>query len=354
MRFRTYVIVPYVPPAAVAKRGLGRAAAHAPAQPAARPLTRGARRTTSASLRESLVHTENIVSDLEALDLATQLLAGPEVAELLYRRFNPSTVASGYFPRLVVLGELDEVGDARAAVAAAEQLREQIAASPVDFDDSRFIGVEQDLERVHYVSSVPDFTEFGWLLRRDGDRPPVRAQRPRPRARPPPGAPQGTRTTQAHARLHRARRSATAAGRRRRDDRPAGGDRALLEELRGHERASIHAVSIYQTVREPGPLADPDEPRRGLRARRRRRSATRPTPTRSTAAGCRSELWLSTLPLGRDVAQRRKKYVSKHVGDTIPLIGPSCGSPTGMPFFFAEGVRTLENLNPWDRAFSTA
>ncbi len=63
------------------------------------------------------------------------------------------------------------------------------------------------------------------------------------------------------------------------------------------------------------------------------------------------ELWLSTLPLGRDVAQRRKKYVSKNVGDTIPLIGPSCGSPTGIPFFLAEGVRTLEHFNPWDRAF---
>ena len=34
------------------------------------------------------------------------------------------------------------------------------------------------------------------------------------------------------------------------------------------------------------------------------------------------DLWLSTLPLGRDVARRTKKYVSRHVGDTIPLAEP--------------------------------
>ena len=31
------------------------------------------------------------MADLEALDLSTQLLQGPDVAELLWRRFNPSS-----------------------------------------------------------------------------------------------------------------------------------------------------------------------------------------------------------------------------------------------------------------------
>ena len=348
VRFRAYVIVPYVPPAAARRVDWDalrpkrrRTLAHA-------ALTR-ALADHERVARQSLVHTENIVSDLEALDLATQLLGGPEVAELLYRRFNPSTVASGHFPRLVVLGELDQVADARAAVAAAEQLREQIAASPIDFDDSRFIGVEQDLERVHYVSSVPDFTEFGWLLgAMEIDHPFAlsvhvhaldrRQERRKARGR--------------RKRMHAFIARAEADGRVADDDMIAQHKEtgALLDELRGHERASIHAVSIYQTVREPGPLADPV---RLVEASERAVTAIRDATDADAKYGgwMQRELWLSTLPLGRDVAQRRKKYVSKHVGDTIPLIGPSCGSLTGIPFFLAEGVRTLEHFNPWDRAF---
>ncbi|MFP5304625.1 MAG: hypothetical protein ACLGI7_02220, partial [Gammaproteobacteria bacterium] len=91
VRFRAYVIVPYLP-AQPAKKvdwdalrpSRWRGVPHA-------PLTR-ALQDHERVLRESLVHSENITSDLQALDLSTQLLTGPEVAELLYRRFNPSSV----------------------------------------------------------------------------------------------------------------------------------------------------------------------------------------------------------------------------------------------------------------------
>ncbi len=348
VRFRAYAVVPYVPVAAARRvdwRALRpqrrRVLAHA-------ALTR-ALEDHERVVRESLVHTDTIISDLEALDLATQQLAGPEVAELLYRRFNPSSVAAGHFPRLVIVGELDAVADARAAVAAAEQLREQIAASPIDFDDSRFIGVEQDLERVHYVSSIPDFTEFGWLLgAMEIDRPfalsvHVHALDRRQERRKARG-----RRKRMHAFIARAEQD----GRIPDDDMIAQRDetRDLLDELRGHERASIHAVSIYQTVRERGPLADPV---RLVEASERAVAAIRDATDADAKFGgwMQRDLWLSTLPLGRDVAKRTKKYVSKSVGDTIPLVGPSCGSPTGIPFFLAEGVRTLEHLNPWDRSF---
>ena len=41
--------------------------------------------------RESLHLTDSIRGDLEALDLSTHLLSGPEVLDLLWRRFNPTT-----------------------------------------------------------------------------------------------------------------------------------------------------------------------------------------------------------------------------------------------------------------------
>ena len=348
VRFRTYVVVPYIP--VTASR---RVDWHA-LRPGRRgtlpraPLTR-ALADHERVVRESLVHTETIVSDLEALDLAAQPLGGPEVAELLYRRFNPSTVAAGHVGRVVVVGELDALADARAAVAAAAELREQIAASPIDFDDSRFVGVEQDLERVHYVSSIPDITEFGWLLgAMEIDRPfalsvhvhALDRRKERSKAR--------GRRKRMHAFIARAEQD-----RRIPDDDMIAQHRetgALLEELRGRERASIHEVSIYQTVREPGPLADPVAL---VEASERAVAAIRDASDADARYGgwMQRDLWLSTLPLGRDVARRTKRYVSKNVGDTIPLIGPSCGSPTGIPFFLAEGVRTLEYFNPWDRAF---
>ncbi|MGH3991961.1 MAG: VirB4 family type IV secretion system protein, partial [Pseudonocardiaceae bacterium] len=63
----------------------------------------------------------------------------------------------------------------------------------------------------------------------------------------------------------------------------------------------------------------------------------------------RLDLWQSTLPLGRDHARRTRRYATRNVGDTVPLVGTSCGSPTGIPFAFSDPGRTLELLNPYDR-----
>jgi hypothetical protein len=348
VRFRAYVVVPYVPVTAAKKVDWDALRPHSRRSLPRAPLTRGLE-DHQRVVRESLVHTDNIISDLEALELSARLLTGPQVAELLFRRFNPSSVGTGYLPRLEVLGELDELGDARAAAAAAAQLREQIAASPVDLDDSRFIRVEQDLERVLYVSSIPDFTEFGWLLQAmEIDRPFAltvhvhaldrRLERRKARNR--------------RRRLHAINTGAEIRGKVPDEDMLAQATetRELLDELRGRQRAAVYDVATYQTVREPGPLP---EPSRLVEASERAVAAIRDATDADAKFGgfMQKDLWLSTLPLGRDVARRTKKYVSRHVGDTIPLVGPSCGSPTGMPFFFAEGVRTLENLNPWDRTF---
>jgi hypothetical protein len=348
VRFRTYVVIPYLPPAPVTKVDWEALRPRSRRRLPRAPLTRGLEDHQRA-LRESLVHTDNIISDLEALELSAQLLAGPEVAELLFRRFNPSSVGTGYLPRLEVLGALDELGDAQTAAAAAQRLREQIAASPVDLDDSRFIKVEQDLERVLYVSSIPDFTEFGWLLQAmEIDRPfalsvhvhaldrRLERRRARNRRRRLHGVNEGVR----------ARRKVPDEEMLAQEEET----RELLDELRGRQRSSVYEVSIYQTVRERGPLPDP---MRLAEASERAVAALRDAADADAKFGgfMQKDLWLSTLPLGRDVARRTKKYVSRHVGDTIPLVGPSCGSPNGMPFFFAEGVHTLENLNPWDRTF---
>ena len=62
------------------------------------------------------------------------------------------------------------------------------------------------------------------------------------------------------------------------------------------------------------------------------------------------ELWQSSLPLGRDLARLTRKYVTRHVGDTIPLVGTSCGSPAGVPFAFTDPGREVALINPFDPA----
>src|SRR5581483_3658499 len=98
--------------------------------------------------------TDQLRGDLEALDLSTHLLSGPEVLDLLWRRFNPTTAdrtperrPGAREERLEVVGELHTVADAGAAARAALALRELVAASGIDWPDQRHLRVDRDLEQ---------------------------------------------------------------------------------------------------------------------------------------------------------------------------------------------------------------
>ena len=125
-----YVIVPYLPDQAGGPNWRALMPARRrrlPTAPLARTLDSHRR-----VLRESLYLTDAIRSDLEALDLSTRLLSGPEVLDLLWRRCNPTTAdrapdrapgAAG--ARLEVLGELDAVGDARNRFRQQQVMQQQ-------------------------------------------------------------------------------------------------------------------------------------------------------------------------------------------------------------------------------------
>ena len=122
--------------------------------------------------------------DLEALDLSTHMLSGPEVLDLLWRRFNPTAAdrtperrPAAREQRLELVGELDAVADAREAARAAHALRELVAGSAIDCADQRHLRVDRDLEQVLYVATLPDATEFGWLLDAMQVQRPVHARR---------------------------------------------------------------------------------------------------------------------------------------------------------------------------------
>ncbi|MGH2944677.1 MAG: VirB4 family type IV secretion system protein [Solirubrobacteraceae bacterium] len=305
--------------------------------------------------QESLHVTDSIRGDLEALDLSTHMLSGPEVLDLLWRRFNPTAAdrtpnrrPAAQEQRLELVGELDAVTDAREAARAAHALRELVAGSAIDCADQRHLRVDRDLEQALYVATLPDATEFGWLL--DA----MQVQRPftltvyvhaldRLRER--------ARFKARHRRLFGVNRGAELRGRTPDYEMLAQEEEfsELLKELSGHERASAFEVSIYQSIRERGPNPDPVQLAEAVEQATREVIAA--SDARVNTGQLRQlELWQSSLPLGRDLARMTRKYVTRHVGDTVPLVGTGCGSPLGIPFAFTDPGREVALINPFDPA----
>lgn len=347
--FRAFVVIPYRPKqkgARVDWRALRRLVSEKRGGLQIAPLTRGLAEHNRA-VRDLEAHTNDLTGDLESLEMAAHRLDGREVSELLYRRFNPSSTGSGYMPGLEVVGSLDEQRDAAAAAAAAQALRERIGASPIDFDDSRFVRVESDLEQVAYVSRTADATRFGWLFgAMTIKRPFVLSVHVHALDR----YAERQRVVRTRRRVNGVIRGAENAGRIPDERMEAKRDEAsdLLDELRDSRRSTLYDVSVYQAVRQPGP--DPDGDLLAEATGRAVAAIRDETDADAKVGGFRQRgLWLSTLPLGRDVERRTRRYVTRNAGHMIPLVGPGCGSPGGFPFAFSAGVRTIERLDPWDR-----
>ena len=121
--------------------------------------------------QESLHVTDAVRADLEALDLSTHMLSGPEVLDLLWRRFNPTAAdrtperrPGAREQRLELVGALTSSPTRARQRAPPQALRELVAGSAIDCADQRHLRVDRDLEQALYVATLPDATEFGWLL----------------------------------------------------------------------------------------------------------------------------------------------------------------------------------------------
>lgn len=301
-------------------------------------------------LRESLAYTDSMRIELDALALPSRLLNGEQVATLLWSRFNPTSSDLGHRPRPLdaeILGELDARADAAEAREAATRLRELIARSSLDFKRSRHsVDIERDIEHTIYASTAAEHTHMGALVDAMMTRQPftmsvyVHALDRSAERR---------KLKRGYRRLYVTNRTTEAKGTVPDFDRYAQEHEAeaMLQEMSASDTAGLYQVSVYQSIRARGP-----EPDVSALAEAVDFCADRI----ETALDCRvqrgefqqRELWESTLPLGRDVARRVRKYASRNVGDLVPLVGMSCGSPTGVPFAFSEPGRTLELLNPYD------
>ena len=213
---------------------------------------------------------------------------------------------------------------------------------------SHHVEIDRDVEQTIWVATTADNTQMGWLMGAMMTREPfalsvhVRALDRRRERR---------RLKMRYRRIYTVNRGAEARGRVPDFDRYAQEDESahLLREMAGHERAGLFETSIYLTPRARGP-----EPDLAALAEAVDFCAEQLSSTSDAAVNRGTHhqklLWPSTLPLGRDAARYSRPYATRNAGDCVPLVGTSCGSPIGIPFAFSAPGRTLELLNPADRA----
>jgi len=341
-----YVVAPLVPRQTVARAALAWARrSRLPTASLERPVQAHRR-----AVREQLAHTDALRSELEAEGMATELLDGEQVLRLLWARLNPTKADHAHrrAPAGVeVLGELEARADRDLARDAALRLREQIAQSSLDFRAShQHVVVDRDVEQTILVANTAGRTQMGWLHGAMLTRQPFTLsvfvhglERRRERQK----------LKLAYRRLHTINRGAEQRGRVPDFDRYVQEReyRELLGEMASGEQAGLYRVAVYQTLRARGP--DPD-----LAALAE--AVDFCTESIESAGDCKVSrgefhqhpLWSSSLPLGRDVHRKARKYPTVNAADMVPLIGTKCGSPTGVPFAFADPGRTVELMNPYD------
>jgi hypothetical protein len=300
------------------------------------------------AIRDSLRHSEGIRTDLDAMGLAARPLSGHEVLDLLHARFDPDAQRSGSLPASFMQGEVvapARVGESEGeADARAQALGEAICTAPIDLSERSRIRVGDSLEQVFYVSLAPEQTWLGWLLHLMQSPCPFvlsvhieATERYRERMA----------QKRRYKRLYGVNRGVESNGRPLDPDARVREQEAaeLVDELATSVGAGIYRVSIYHAA------SDPDPERLTELCQATAREVTMASDARvNHGLFAQEQLWRSTLPLGRDVAARKRKYVSRNVGDTFPLVGTSASSPSGIPLGYALPGRTLERIDPFDTA----
>ena len=340
-----YVVVPFLPRQHVARAALAYARrGKLPTAPLERTLTAHRR-----AVREHLGRVDLLRAELEGEGMPTDLLDGEQVVHLLWSCFNPTKADGGRRPARMgeLLGELNAPVEREAALDAGRRLRQAVATSSLDFDrDAQLAYVDRGAEQTIAVATTAGRTTMGWLHGAMLTRQPfalsvyVHAlQRRRERQR----------LKLAYRRLFTINRGAESRGRVPDFDRYVQEHEyeGLLGQLATGEQTGLFHVSIYERLRARGP--EPDLAALSEAVDFCTEQIESAGDVKVNAGTFRQQrLWESTLPLGRDAVAQVRKYPTVNAADMLPLVGTKCGSPTGIPFAFADPGRTVELLNLYD------
>jgi hypothetical protein len=329
----------------------------APARALHFPPARGRARRVKAEAyeragHELLRHVEGVRSELEAMGVAAGLLDGAGLLDLLQARFDPDASQAGAlapsFMHAETLGAPRWGEGAEDASARASALAEAICTVDVDRSPRSHMRVGAAAVQSFCVSLTPEQTWLGWLLHMvQAPRPFVLSVHVQATERYRERMAQKRR----YRRIHGVNRGVEMRGRPLDPDARLQEEEAaeLNDELASSAGSGIYRVSIYCSLTEHGPEPDTEALSEICQSGAREVSMSCDAHV-DLGAFSQCSLWRSTLPLGRDIAQRKRKYVSANVGDTFPLCGTSCTSPGGIPLGYAVPGRTLERLDPFDPA----
>lgn len=299
---------------------------------------------------DSLRHADGVRADLEAAGLTVRMLDGPAVTDLLWSRFDPDAAGRGTPPPSFMapeaLGAPVDSEDEQESALRSERLAEAVCTAPFDLSGPRQAQVGDGIERVLYLAGVPERTWLGWLLHV--------MQSPLPFSLSVHfTATDRLRERQAQRRRWRRLRGVNLGVQRR--GRPVDPQAEEQEqeaeqvsrELALSSGAGIHRVGVYLQLRAPATPSGMELLGEQAQVAARELSAVSDARVEAGVFAQR-RLWRSSLPLADDRAGRARKYLSVNAADTIPLVGTGCGSPTGIPFGYAQPGRTVERIDPFD------
>ncbi len=288
-------------------------------RPSRRPGRHALRLTAAAherAARDSLRHSEGIRADLQAMGLDAEALDGAAVLDLLHARFDPasgeSTAPASFMHPDAIESPVPGEGPERAAERTSA-LAGAICSAPIDFSQPSHLRVAESLETVLHVSLGPEQTWLGWLLHMtQAPRPFVLSVHVQATERYRERLAQKRR----YKRLYGVNRGVEQRGRPLDPDARLAEEEAaeLTEQLATSSGAGIYRLSIYLALREPA--GDPDTLRELAGAVAREVTMASDARVQPGQFAQRA-LWRSTLPLGADVARRRRKYLSSNVGDSL-------------------------------------
>ncbi|HWC27165.1 MAG TPA: hypothetical protein VG474_11330 [Solirubrobacteraceae bacterium] len=337
--------------------------------PGSRMTRRGAgyrrpRRATGRRLRDhqqlarvAEMRARELIGHLERDGITARILDGPAVLRYASSRLNPTSVSWDRSETLqaqeTVLSRFDDSVEGEDAERAALGLRDMIARSPLDFRRySDHAEIEQDLVHVLFLAGSPSMTQTFWLAElmhqplpytltvhlHGLDRLAIAEEAKRLHH-------QALREIEREAKKGRSNAQTTA---------QADAHGALATQMARDPKANLIDMSVYLALRAPGPR--PDKHALAAAAYDAQRIVTRATGGGTLDRGNRLQepLWLSTLPFGANLAARTLRVGVEHAADTFPLIGSTCGSPSGIPLFTDPVSGQLQHIHPFDRALQNS
>lgn len=286
-----------------------------------------------------------------------RILDGPAVLRYVSSRLNPTSVswdrAETLDAEAPVLSRFDDAVEGEDAERAALALRDLVARSPLDFRRySDHAEIEQDLIHVLYLTGAPSLTRTFWMAELMNQPLPYTLSVHLH------GLDRVAIAEEAKRLHHQAMREVEREARKgRRDantDAQAQAHAALAEQMAQDPLANLTDMSLYLALRAPGPR--PDKHALAAAAYRAQKTVARATSGGALDRGNRLQqsLWLSTLPFGADIAHKTLRVGVEHAADSFPLIGSTCGSPSGIPLFVEPVSGQVQYLHPFDRALTNS